>query len=373
MLSTQRLDRIEVELVEHSSRASRTGIGRYMRELYHSLLPHITVHRTAPIDPPLTRWFSFLHHLPLGVKAHRAGCIVHFTEDLGCSQMLWRPVRPAVATVHDLGMLAWPPETRMHRGLDRLLIRLSYLGLKRMDAIIAVSDHSRQMVIQKLGIPAERVFAVHSGHDRRAFKRVSGAREQLAAKFGLPNASDQKYLLYVGSEFPRKNLAALLSALSALPPNVRLLKVGDSGGKRFRRRTEQLTRRLGLEERVFFFERVPETDLPLFYSAADVYICASYLEGFGHPVLEAMACGTPVVCSDCAALPEVAGDAALLVPPGSAAAIGEAVLSILRDRALAGRLATAGRRRAARFTWERTAEGVISVYRQVLEANVSCL
>jgi glycosyltransferase involved in cell wall biosynthesis len=355
---------LQVELVEHSSRLAPTGIGRYMRDLYKGLVPHIAVTRTTHIDPPFTRYLSFLHHLPLGIRAHRAGRIVHFTEELGCAQMMWRPVRPAVGTVHDLGMLAWPPEAHMHRALDRVLIRLSYLGLKRLDAIIAVSEYSRQTLIRKLHIPPERVFTVYSGLDGHLFRRTADARQQLESRFHVSSRATDRYLLYVGSEFPRKNLITLFRVLSQLPAHVCLLKVGDAGGRRFRQQTNQLIHEFDLAERVRFFDHVSEADLSLFYSAADVYVCASFLEGFGHPILEAMACGTPVVCSNAASLPEVAGSAACLVPPNDVATFTAAVLAILNDSELAAHLSTCGLQQAARFSWERTARAVIDVYRQ---------
>jgi glycosyltransferase involved in cell wall biosynthesis len=356
---------LEVELVEHTPGNPFSGIGRYTHMLYAHLLPRISVRLTSHIDPPFTRCLSFLHHLPVGVQAHQRGSIVHFMEDLGCSQMLWRPLHPAIATSHDLGMLVWPPEARMHRGFDRLVVRLSYAGLKRMDAIITPSEFARQAVIRRLRIPPARVFAVHSGHDSNRFRPVSAARAKLAARYGLPDHTSYKYMLYVGSESPRKNMSTLLRALRKLPPNVRLLKVGRAGVERFRAHTNKLVTKYKLGDRVFFFEQVPDQDLPLFYSAADVYVCASFLEGFGIPIVEAMACGVPVVCSNVAALPEVAGEAAILVSPNDAQAFADAVLTIIEDSALSTQMAARSVQRAAAFSWAQTAEAVIAVYQRV--------
>jgi glycosyltransferase involved in cell wall biosynthesis len=253
----------------------------------------------------------------------------------------------------------------MHPALDRILIRLSYLSLKRLDAIIAVSEYSRQTLIQQLHIPAERVFTVYSGLDHHLFRRRADARQKLASRFDVPNRTTDRYLLYVGSEFPRKNLITLFRVLSQLPPQVCLLKVGEAGGYRFRQHTNRLIREFDLAGRVRFFDHVSEADLSLFYSAADIYVCTSFLEGFGHPILEAMACGTPVVCSNAASLPEVAGAAAYLVPASDAAAFTTAILSILNEPGLAVQMADCGFQQAARFSWERTAQAVIDVYRQL--------
>lgn len=365
------LSNIEVELVEHSPGVPFTGIGRYTRELYRHLVSRVPVRLATHVDPPLTKSVSFLHHLPVGVQAHKPGSIVHFIEDLGCSQMLLRPVHPAVATSHDLGMLVWPAEAKMHRPLDRILVMLSYLGLKRMDTIITVSEYCRQAVIRQLRVSPSRVVAILSGNDNRLFRPVAHARAKLEAQYGLADNSDCFNLLYVGSELPRKNLATLFRVLRLLPTNVRLLKVGAAGPERFREHTRRLVAKLGIGERVTFFEQVPEKDMPLFYSAADVYVCASFLEGFGHPIVEAMACGTPVVCSNNSSLPEITAGAALLVPPGDADAFAEAVVTVLCDQAVRDRMAECGIERASRFSWDRTAQAVAAVYERVT-SNGSC-
>jgi glycosyltransferase involved in cell wall biosynthesis len=359
------MSKLEVELVEYSPGAPFSGIGRYTRELYRQLGPHVSARLTIHVDLPCTRHLSFLHNFPVGVRAHQAGSIVHFMEDMGCAQMLWRPVRPAIATSHDLGMLVWLPEASMHRPLDRVIVLLSYLGLKRMDAIITVSEFCRERIIQRLKVPAASVFAIHSGNNHELFRPIVDARAHLAARYGLSGSSSCKNLLYIGSELPRKNLATLLRVLSLLPGHVRLLKVGAAGGKRFREQTQRLITQFDVADRVFVFEAVPDEDLPLFYSAADVYVCASFLEGFGHPVVEAMACGAPVVCSNVGSLPEIVGDAAILVRPSDAQTFADAILSILGDNTLCERMVSCGLRRAAGFSWERTAQRVSEVYRRV--------
>jgi glycosyltransferase involved in cell wall biosynthesis len=367
----QKRGRLTIELVEHSPGAPLTGIGRYARELCRHLPPLVDARLTTQINPPLTGRLTFLHYMPIGVHGHQDGNIVHFMEDVGCAQMLWRPLRPAIATSHDLGMLVWPPEARMHRAFDRVMLRLSYLGLKRMDAVVTISQFSRQALIERLRIPAERVFAIYSGNDHALFRPIAGARAALVRRYGLPDRPGDRYLLYVGSELPRKNMATLLRMLRRLPGNMYLLKVGLAGPKRFREQTNRLIAELGLGGRVLFMEQVPEDELPLWYSAADVYLCASFLEGFGHPVVEAMACGAPVICSDCSSLREVAGDAAIRLPPADDRAFAEAVERVLGDRSLAEQMAARGLRQAATFTWRQTAEAVSHVYARVAGADAA--
>ena len=360
---------IRVELVEHTPDAPFSGIGRYTRELHRRLADRVSVQLTTQIDPSLTRYSSFFHNLPLGIRGRRPGSIVHFMEDLGCSQMLWRPVVPAIATSHDLGMLVWPPEARMHRPLDRVVWYLSYLALKRMDAVITVSEFSRRMIIERLRIPPDRVFAIHSGIDTAQFQLLSDARRRLARRHGLPDGPEDRYLLYVGTEIPRKNLDTMFAMLERLPDNVRLLKVGAPGHPRFREATERMIERRRLNHRVIFLEEVPDDDLALVYGAADVYVCCSVLEGFCLPILEAMACGTPVVCSDVASLPEISGDAATFVRPDDAQGFADAVMSLLASAPRRNEAASKGLERAKHFSWEKTADQVLEVYERVRDAR----
>jgi glycosyltransferase involved in cell wall biosynthesis len=267
-------------------------------------------------------------------------------------------------------MLVWPPEAAMHRTLDRQIWKLSYLGLRRMDALIAPSEFSRQMLMRHLGIPAERVFTIHSGVDAETFHPRPDGRARLLDRYRLPAADDDRYVLYVGTEIPRKNLATLLRSLARLPVGVRLLKVGAAGHPRFRRATERLVRELSLEDRVILVGEVADEDLALLYAGADCYVCCSFLEGFGQPVLEAMACGAPVICSDVSSLPEIAADAAILVPPADASRLAEAIRSVLDDPALGATLRARGLQRSRDFSWQKTADAVVDVYERLFDGRV---
>ena len=169
----------------------------------------------------------------------------------------------------------------------------------------------------------------------------------------------------MGSEDPRKKLGTLLEALALLKQRglaVRLLKVGASGHPKYRRALTEQVASLGVEDLVTIVGEVADTDLPLFYSAADAFTLPSDVEGFGLPALEAMACGTPVVWSDAGALPEVAGDAAVMVPVGDAEALAAATANILRDCTLRERLVERGLHRCRQFTWAATAQHTRAVY-----------
>jgi glycosyltransferase involved in cell wall biosynthesis len=199
--------------------------------------------------------------------------------------------------------------------------------------------------------------------------------EALAAvrqKYDLP----ERFILYVGTIEPRKNLTALLEAYAALMErlsvcdlrpalsDVRLVIVGKKGWlyEGFFRRLHEL----GLEDRVLFTGYVPDEDLPAIYSAADLFVFPSLYEGFGLPVLEAMACGTPVIASNASSLPEVAGEAGIMIAPHDVRGLAEAMERLLMDKQLRAELRARGLERAKQFTWERAAAMTLEVYQDAL-------
>ena len=270
---------------------------------------------------------------------------------------------PFILTVHDLirffdlsgrEVLIHRPNVR-----DRLLLRLDYAAMKRASALIAVSQTTKRDLVRHLGVPDERIAVVYQGIDHERFRPVD--RRLL----------DEPYLLFVGSEHPRKNLAAVLRAFAVLKhePGLRdlkLVKVGAPGGSEapFREQTLALVRSLGLEADVIFTGRVPDDDLPAWYSGALCLAWPSLYEGFGFPPLEAMACGCPVVASTRGSLPEILGPAALLVEPQDLDGLVAAIRALVLDRS--PRVVERGLAHASRFSWDRTSRETIRVYESVL-------
>jgi glycosyltransferase involved in cell wall biosynthesis len=186
--------------------------------------------------------------------------------------------------------------------------------------------------------------------------------DELPARFGL--VEGERYVIYVGSEDPRKNLPALWRAFArvlARHPEARLLKVGTAHHQAERARLEELGRQLGIASAVRFLGQVSDEALRSLYGLAAVCVVPSLYEGFGLPVLEAMACGAPVVCSNRTSLPEVAGDAALLAEP-EPESLAAAIEQVLADPARQDDLRQRGLRRAAAYTWRRTAEQTAAAY-----------
>jgi glycosyltransferase involved in cell wall biosynthesis len=275
---------------------------------------------------------------------------------------------PVVVTVHDiipyllrrnrqLSAYAHPP----HRWFDALAVK----GLKRADALLAVSSWTKRTLIEQLGIPAARIHVVHSGVDATQFRPLV-VPPAFYQRYRL--AEGPRYVLYVGSEDPRKNLEMLFAAfgrLRQIEPDVRLLKIGPPQMAPQRSRLLRVAAARGIESAIDWIDQVPDQDLPYFYSLATVSVLPSLYEGFGFPALEAMACGSPLVCADAAALPEVGGGACVLCPP-TAMGLYRALRGVVNDPQRRQWLSEAGQQRAAQFTWQGTAEAVSDVYRQVL-------
>lgn len=357
---------MHVEFLSVFDHSQNTGIGRYLHTVAHHLsgLVDVTIHR--PLFLPLSGRFSPLRNLPIGIENYIRGSIVHFPQIMGCAMMLYRPFHPSVATVHDLGFMELPEEWKMFDPIAKQLLKLSLAGLKRVDKIVTDSEFTRQGVIKHLGIPKDRVVTIYPGIDHELFRPIPNARKILMGQYPqLAAIETAPWLLYVGSEIPRKNVATLLQTVAHVRekmPDIRLVKVGLAGGESFRGESISVINKLGLENNVLFFEGIAEEELPLFYNAADVFITASKLEGFGFPVLEAMACGTPVVCSRAGSLPEVGGTAASYMEvhrvEESAAQICLVVTRTQQAISIDDNLI----RNAGRFQWRESASALVGLY-----------
>jgi glycosyltransferase involved in cell wall biosynthesis len=269
--------------------------------------------------------------------------------------------RPYLLTAHDLirwhDLHASPATVHISRpnARDRLWARLDYAGFRRAAAVVAPSAYTRDELVRHLGIPPDRVHVVPLGVDHALFRPLERRPP------GRP------YLLFVGSEHPRKDLLTLLRALAVLRQRHRdlvLVKVGEPGNAEaaFRAPVDAAIRELGLGDAVVFAGAVPDADLPVYYSGAECLVLPSRAEGFGLTPLEAMACGCPVVVSTAGSLPEVTGDAAVHVPPGDPSALAGALASVLEDDRARHELRRRGLARAAEFTWERTARETLAVW-----------
>lgn len=268
-----------------------------------------------------------------------------------------------VAMVHDMAFWVCPDtvEKKTLRWLKRNIRRYC----RRADVVVTVSEFSRQEIHQYLGIPLEKIEVVHNGVDHLNYHPGYSQMqiETVKKKYGI----EGDYLLYLGTLEPRKNLVILVEAYrllrECLPDTPKLVLAGKRGWM-----YEGIFEKVadcGLEKEVLFPGYLSETDVPLLLCGAKVFVFPSLYEGFGIPPLEAMACGTPVVVSDAASLPEVVGDAGLLAPPEDAGKLEKQIERLLVDDILRENCIRAGLSRAREFTWEKSAEKLVGIYRKL--------
>ena len=279
-------------------------------------------------------------------------------------KLLWSPsntgplaVRNQVVTIHDVVPLDHPEwlNRRFAAWYCFLIPRLA----RRVRHVIVVSDFTRQRLIAHSGISADRISVIHCGVDARFSPQTPVAIAAARAALQLPAG---RYVLSVGSLEPRKNLGRLLSAwqrlLPELPPDIWLVLAGAKGKSLVFADVPELTR---LPARVHLTGHVPDDRLPALYAGAEAFVYPSVYEGFGLPPLEAMACGTPVIVGNRASLPEVVGDAGMMMDPYDVESIAAALMRLLTLADAGNVLGARGRERAACFSWQATADQTLAV------------
>lgn len=269
------------------------------------------------------------------------------------------PSRRSVVTIHDLGFMHHPEaHTRIQNLYYRLFTRLS---ARRATHIIAISEATKRDLQRFYGTPGDKITVIYHGVHQR-FQPIDDREvlKQTQQRYGIA----APYLLFVSTVQPRKNVARLIEAVAEArtivgPQMPHLVLAGKRGWL-----TEQIERRageLGIAGYVHFIGYVPDSDLPALLSGAVAYVAPSLYEGFGMTVLEAQACGTPVLASNVSSLPEVVGDAGLLVDPYDVGSIRDAIVRLAQDAELRADLRERGLRHAAGWTWERTARQTLAV------------
>jgi glycosyltransferase involved in cell wall biosynthesis len=359
----------------------RTGVGYYTEHLLQHLAREIetTGHElivvsNQPIDTahPLPRHvrihdrlrfplrIAWMQMLAGRVLEDVRADVAHFTNGmvpLGTSAA-------RVVTIHDVSLKLYP---ECHPVRRRIINRpLVAVAARVADVVVAVSHSARQDLLKFHSIPADRVRVVHEAAGP-GFKRITDARQRarIRMRYGLPD----RFILYVGAIEPRKNLPRLMEAFAAARArgvSHELVCVGPYGWSS--RGLYQRVDELGLRRVVHFTGYLPADDLPAIYNLAEFFVFPSIYEGFGLPVIEAMACGTPVITANTSSLAEIAAGVAETIDPHDTEALTLAMVTLAMNRERREELSRLGLTRARNFSWTRTAHEMLGVYEQVAAA-----
>jgi glycosyltransferase involved in cell wall biosynthesis len=374
------------------------GIGRYTRELVRALVAqsdaysYTLFYAAGGIDPD-SSYLADLHRLrdayphvraaPIPLSPRRLTQIWQrarlplpvelFTGPLDlvhAPDFVLPPTRArTILTIHDLSFLIYPQFAA--QGMVRYLSSAVPRSLRRADAILSDSLATSQDLERLLNIDPARVTLVYPGVAPRFRPLPPQATEPVRRRLELP----ERFVLFVSTLEPRKNLVRLIEAfaqvlqitdpdLQSAIRNLQLVIAGRRGW--LYEEIFAAIERLGLNDRIRILDFVDDNDVPALYNLAWVFAYPSIYEGFGLPALEALACGTPVLTANNSSLPEVVGEAALLVPAEEVGAIANGLARLVADESLHAQLRAAGPLRARRYTWEQAAQQVLSCYRQVM-------
>jgi glycosyltransferase involved in cell wall biosynthesis len=362
----------------------QSGLGRYSRLLTEALIPLLHEPPTLFYNHIDGRSTPFIEDLPtrtiqLGYKPWRMAVWMGQLTGIGFNRLvpgaslyhghehLLMPLRgiPTVLTVHDLIYKLFPEH---HKTLNYIFLnRAMPLFSKRADAIITISESSKRDLIDHYNISPGKIHVIYEA-PAPTFRPPT--REQIDVvrrRYQLPD----QFLLVVGTIEPRKNYSRLVEALVQLREthsDLKLVVVGSKGWlyDEFFSKIESLK----VTNHVIFPGFIPDEDLPVVYGMATLAVMASVYEGFGLPILEAMACGAPVACSNTSSLPELGGDVARYFDPYDVDDMTETIDALLKNAELREKLAADGLQRAAEFSWERTARETIDVYNALLDMPV---
>jgi glycosyltransferase involved in cell wall biosynthesis len=322
-----------------------TGIGRYLL----NFLEFVTVnkpdyefvlfcnqHTEVDLESPnlkkimipefLTFWWDQVQ-LPLSLRREKIDVFLtpYFKAPL------FSPGR-LVVIIHDLIPLLYEAYRNPGRIPNRIYFKnLAGMAVRNADRIITISQHSKKDIMKVFGVPEEKIAVITLAADR-VFRQIDYGLSDVLSKYQI----DGNFIFYFGNFKPHKNVRALIEAYHKFPDQIKEEYRLVLGGKKDRcaQALIELSQNLGLEDRVLFTDFVPKEDLPYLYNAAEVFVFPSLYEGFGLPPLEAMACGTPVIAFKIASLPEVIGDAGILLDPCGPDELAETIVGLLADNVL---------------------------------------
>ncbi|MFZ5366151.1 MAG: glycosyltransferase family 4 protein [Patescibacteria group bacterium] len=326
----------------------------YLRDKPLSDMPPVRKNWTYRVFGPKKFWTQW--RLPLNLYIHRPRPDVFFSP--GHYAPRWSPI-PLVVSIMDLGYLKFP-EQFTKKDLYQLT-NWTARSIKKASHILTISESTKNDIIKEYKIPENRITVTYPGYDRKKFKiaNLKFKIEKIKKRYKIPG----DYILFLGSLRPSKNIEGLLSAYHTLMhdnPDLCLVVAGKKGW--MYQGIFEKTKELSLEKRVIFTDYIPEEDVPALMSGAKVFIMPSFWEGFGIPVVEAMACGVPVVVSNAGSLPEVAGRAGVIVDPYKSEDIARGIVEALKNREA---LVKKGLEQVKKFSWEKCAKETLKVLEEV--------
>ncbi len=360
-----------------------SGVARYTRSLYEAILEQQlsdvsyfcngTLQEQMPQQSgnPLGgnlpwRLREYLREIRFSIIEHRLNKIVsrgnfNVYHETGAFPLLKDRNLPTVMTIYDLSLVNY----RHCHPIDRVRLfeRHFYKRIDQPEHYITISEFVRQEIIETFNIPPEKVTAIPLGVNSRFSKKESSLVSNYLQEKGLP----EKYILTVGTHEPRKNIASLVRAMACTREKYTLISIGWPGW--LNTEFHQTIQKLNLQDRVICLGHIPDDELVLLYNGAKVMVYPSLYEGFGLPILEAMACGCPVICSNTSSMPEVAGNAAILVTPEDELALAEAIDQVMEDEKLSQQLIESGYLRSSEFSWNNTAQRTVSIFNQAAKCR----
>ncbi len=315
-----------------------------------SQLPHMALQQQLMIPRLAQQLKTQLIHYP------------HFD-----APVLWGRL-PVVTTIHDAKYLVHPEFFTNLSRVKRQYMRFSFAqSLKRSAGVIVVSQNTAKDLARLFGVPLSRLSVIYEAADARFQPAAISAVQMLRAKYQLA----RPFLLTVGEYRPHKNHVGLIRAYanSQSQQTHDLVMIGQA----YQEYTEpqMLVQQLGLTDRVHFLSDVPFADLITFYTAAELFVLVSFYEGFGLPILEAMACGAPAICSATTAAGEIAGEGGITVDPNDSQAITQQIDELLQNPALRQQWIVKGAQWCQRYTWQQAAQQTLTLYRSVLAKQKS--
>jgi glycosyltransferase involved in cell wall biosynthesis len=368
------------------------GIGHYAKQFidellnrYHNEYQYTFLQEKGfPVDDILKHQ-ELIFHIPVRINAKPVQIIssqwtlshtvkqnkfslIHFLSHTDAS---FRLNSPFIVSVMDTITLSQSNlYTRTQQIKQQMMHAIGQRIVQRAIRIIAISEHTKKDIVKYYNVPSEKIDVVYLAADKYFFDPYSkNEKDAILAKYGI----NKPYVFYVGGIDPRKNVNIIFKSLRLLLEKQQYCPIlafaGNISNQREYPAMLNLIRTLGIENRIKFLGYVEDKDLPLLYSASIAFIYPSLYEGFGLPVLQAMAAGTPVITTKLSSIPEVAGNAALYIDPNDPLSLAQTMEGIISNNTLRLSLIDAGRKQASLFSWKRTANETLNVYNEVIKRH----